>query len=389
MRSRQWKLPVIGTALAVGAALLAGCAASAQQVVPSGPAAPSTPVAAALRERIGISAGSATIWEPDDAVRQRAIKAIADTGAHWLAMDMNWDSVNGAGPSVFRWQDIDRFVREVRAYGLKIVAIEAYSPPWAVPPNCPALQTHCLPASPEPYATFAAAAATRYGSLSAIPDLRNAITSWQIWNEPNHYPFVQPVVDVAAYTNLLKRAYVEIKKADPAATVIAGGTSPAPDDPSGRDMSPVTFLRGIYANGGQGFFDAFGHHPYSFPCSPLQSAPWNAFTQTQYLHDVMVQNGDGAKKIWATESGAPTATNVGPCAAGPNVSVTEATQAQYVADYFKGWTQDFGSFTGPLIWFQIRDNGTDPAYFDDHFGLVRRDFSEKPAYQTFKKLLAG
>ena len=68
---------------------------------------------------------------------------------------------------------------------------------------------------------------------------------------------------------MLKRAYVEIKAVDPTATVLAGGTAPAPDDPSGRDMSPVTFLRNIYANGGKGYFDAFAHHPYSFPCSPL------------------------------------------------------------------------------------------------------------------------
>ena len=57
--------------------------------------------------------------------------------------------------------------------------------------------------------------------------------------------------------------------------------------------------------------------------------------------------------------------------------MTEATQAQFVADYFKGWYKDFGSFTGPLIWFQIRDNGTDPSYYDDHFGLLRRDFSPR------------
>jgi hypothetical protein len=154
-------------------------------------------------------------------------------------------------------------------------------------------------------------------------------------------------------------------------------------------MSPVSFLRGIYANGGRGFFDAVSHHPYSFPCSPLVSASWNAFTQTQYLHDVMVQNNDGGKKIWGTESGAPTAVNTGPCAAGPNVSVTEAQQAQWVDDYFTGWYKNFGSFTGPLIWFQIRDNGTNPTSFDDHFGLLRRDFSPKPAYGEFRRLVAA
>ncbi len=386
MRTQPRKLPILAVVMMVGAALLAGCAVSGQSVVP---ASDSPPTPAALRDRMGVSAGSALMWEPNDALRQQTLKAIADTGARWFGMDVDWNSVQGAGPNVYRWDPVDREVREARANGLTIMAMIGYGPAWAMPASCPSNETHCLPASPEPYAAFAAAAAQRYGSQSAIPDLRNSITSWQIWNEPNHFPFVQPVVDVAGYTTMLKRAYTEIKNVDPTSTVITGATSPAPDDPSGRDMSPVTWLRGIYANGGKGFFDAVGHHPYSFPCSPLVDASWNAFTQTKYLHDVMVQNGDGAKKIWATEAGAPTATNVGPCAAGPNVSVTEATQAQFVKDYFKGWTQDFGSFTGPMIWFQIRDNGTDPGYYDDHFGLLRRDFSEKPAYQTFKSLLTG
>jgi hypothetical protein len=373
-------------ALVLAAALLAGCAVN--PTIPKGdPVSPLAP--AALRDRIGVSASNSTMWEPNAAIRQRTLQAIADTGARWVAVDLDWNSINGAGPAVFRWGPMDQFVREARAVGLTIVAVGAYSPAWAVPPDCPAGETHCLPASPEPYAHFMKLAAQRYGSLSTIPDLRNGITAWQIWNEPNHYPFVQPTVDVVRYTSMLKRAYVEIHAGDPTATVIAGGTAPAPDDPSGRDMKPVTFLRGIYANGGKGYFDAFAHHPYSFPCSPLQHAEWNAFTQTQYLHNIMAQNGDGAKKIWGTESGAPTGSNVGGCDGGSDVSVSEATQAQYVADYFKGWTQDFGKFTGPLIWFQIRDSGSDRGNWEQNLGLLRRDFSEKPAYQKFRQLLTG
>jgi hypothetical protein len=371
-------------ALALGAALLAGCAVNppirnTDQVAPLAPAA--------LRDRIGISASNTILWEPDANVRHRLLRAIADTGVRWVAVDLDWNSINGAGPAVLRWGPMDQFVREARGVGLTIVAIAAYSPAWAAPPNCPAGDTHCLPASPEPYAGFMRLAAQRYGSRSPIADLRNGISAWQIWNEPNHYPFVKPTVDVRAYTSMLKRAYVEIHAADPTATVIAGGTAPAADNPSGRDMRPVTFLRGVYANGGRGFFDAWGHHPYSFPCSPLQHADWNAFTQTRYLHDIMAQNGDGAKKIWATESGAPTGSNVGPCTSGPNVSVTEGTQAQFVADYIKGWTQDYGSFTGPLIWFQIRDTGTNRADWEQNLGLLRRDFSPKPAYARFQQLL--
>jgi hypothetical protein len=69
--------------------------------------------------------------------------------------------------------------------------------------------------------------------------------------------------------------------------------------------------------------------------------------------------------------------------------VTEATQSQYLADYFKGWYGDYASFTGPLFWFQIRDNGTNPGYYDDHFGLLRWDFSAKPAYRTLQRLIRG
>jgi hypothetical protein len=379
------RLKLLLPALALGTALLAGCAVNPP--IPNDDPSPLSP--AALRDRIGVAASNTTLWEQDANVRHRTLQAIADSGARWVSVDLDWNSINGAGPAVLRWGPMDQFVREARSRGLSIVAIAAYTPAWAAPPNCPAGETHCLPASPEPYANFMKLAAARYGSLSTIPDLRNGITAWQIWNEPNHYPFVQPTVDVVKYTSMLKRAYVQIHAADPTATVIAGGTAPAPDDPSGRDMKPVTFLRGIYANGGQGYFDAFGHHPYSFPCSPLQKAEWNAFTQTQYLHNIMAQNGDGAKKIWGTESGAPTGSNVGPCTSGPNVSVSESTQAQYVADYFKGWTEEFGNWTGPLIWFQIRDTGTNRGVWEQNLGLLRRDFSPKPAYAKFQQLLNG
>jgi hypothetical protein len=236
---------------------------------------------------------------------------------------------------------------------------------------------------------MARAAAERYGTASPQATFRNSITVWQVWNEPNHYPFVQPTVDAAKYTNMLRRAYQGFKAGDPASTVLAGGTSPAPDDYNGRDMAPATFLERIYRYGGKGYFDAFAHHPYSFPCSPLVDQPWNAFAQTKQLRQLMVDNGDGTKRIWGTEAGAPTAQNTGPCAAGPNVSVTEAQQAQFVHDYFTGWHGNWGAWTGPLIWFQIRDNGTNPTYFDDHFGLLRRDYSEKPAYRAYKQMILG
>jgi hypothetical protein len=245
--------------------------------------------------------------------------------------------------------------------------------------------THCLPIRSEDYAEFAKVVVQRYGNFSANPALRGGLAGIQVWNEPNHYPFVQSV-NVPGYTYMLKLTYNAVKSADWTQWVVAGGTAPAPDNPNGKDMSPMSFLNAIYFWGGKGSFDAFGHHPYSFPCSPLTEASWNAFYQTLSLHWIMAYQGDGAKRIWGTEAGAPTGADVNGCNANGGKSVTEATQAQFAAEYILRWTKDWGSFTGPLFWFQVRDNGTNVWDWEQNMGLLRRNYTPKPAYDMFRAL---
>ncbi len=364
----------------LGIALLAGFLLAALM-------APSAARAGTLGPKLGISAGSHVLWI-SDAERQAELNFIQASGAKWFTMDMDWASIQPER-NQWNWSTSDKVVRQARARGLNIVATLAYSPRWAVPANCPAGTTHCLPANTADFARFAREAVKRYGFTSPHAGLRGSVGTWQVWNEPNHYPFVQPKVDVVHYTKMLKEAYIAIKGADFWTWVIAGGTSPAPDDPSGLDMSPLTFLRSIYYLGGKGYFDAFSHHPYSFPCSPLVEAPWNAFGQTAGLYWTMVLAGDGAKKVWGTEAGAPTGSPTGSCVPNtPGPSVSEAVQALFVHQYIWGWTHKFGAFTGPLIFFQIRNNGTS-GHKDDNFGLLRRDFSAKPAYFVFQQLMAS
>ncbi len=333
----------------------------------------------------GMTAGYNVLWE-SDFERQAELNYIAATGAKWFGMDIDWNAVQPKR-GVWNWAPIDRVVREARARGLDIIGTLAYSPRWAVPATCPAGSTHCLPARAQDYARFAVRAVQRYGVRSANAGLRGSIRTWQIWNEANHVPFVNPKVDPAFYTLMLKTTYKAVKSVDAWTRILAGGTAPAGDDPLGRDMSPVSFLNAIYANGGAGSFDAFAHHPSSFPCSPLYAAPWNAFGQTAAIFFTMAAHGDGAKKVWGTEAGAPTGADVGTCPSNAGVSVTEAAQVQSVHDYLWGWNTLFKAFTGPLIWYQIRDAGTNPWVYDDHFGLLRRNFTAKPSYQTFAAMM--
>jgi hypothetical protein len=338
---------------------------------------------AATGDDLGLSAGHMLLWEKEKD-RQADMNAIAVSGAKWLAVDIDWASIEYQNDK-YRWAPLDNVVLGAKARGLKVLGILAYSPKWARGADCPAGTTHCLPSRAEYYRDFAKVVTQRYGAYALNPAFRKGISAIQVWNEPNHYPFVQRV-DIPRYVAMLRQTFNAVKKYDWAMSVLAGGTAPAPDDPGGRDMSPVSFLNALYFWGARGSFDAFGHHPYSFPCSPLTEAPWNAFFQTLSLHYVMAYHGDGAKRIWGTEAGAPTGADLGGCTASGGRSVTEATQAQFAAQYILRWTKDWGSFTGPLFWFQVRDNGSNAWDWNDNLGLLRRNFTPKPAYDVFRML---
>jgi hypothetical protein len=178
---------------------------------------------------------------------------------------------------------------------------------------------------------------------------------------------------------LLKAAYVAIKRADPSATVLTGGTAPEPTGPA--SYSPVDFLNGIYAAGGRGYFDAVAHHPYCWPALPGAKQPWSPWYQMygtpRSLRSVMIANGDGAKKIWATEFGAPTD--------GPTGSFVSArTQAKAVTEAYKLFAGY--RWAGPLFFFEGRDVGRSASTNQNFFGLTRHDFSPKPSYAAYASI---
>lgn len=338
-----------------------------------------------VADRAGISVGIDLLWE-SDAKRNADLDAVKQAGATWIAIDVDWKSIQGDGPFSDRWdRGLDATVIAARLHGLKILADITYSPPWARGADCPAFEAdsgHCFPVDPQAYGVFAGAAAQRYGANSTNPMLRGSIENWQLWNEPNHQEFAQPKPDPGKYAAMVKNAFWYIKAADRSATVITGGTAPDGDEPDGTEYAPATWLRLLYLNGAGDSFDAVAHHPYMFPTNPLEAHSWNAFTQTQTLHAILVEHGDGDRRIWGTEMGAATGTDtVDP------LPLTEAQQAQWVHDYFLGWNTTFRSFTGPLIWYSLRDQSSNPKDKWKNLGLIRWDGSFKPSYLAYRKVM--
>jgi hypothetical protein len=45
-------------------------------------------------------------------------------------------------------------------------------------------------------------------------------------------------------------------------------------------------------------------------------------------------------------------------------------------------------WAGPLFWYAARDQGTDRSTREDFYGLLRKDFSPKPASDAYRALAA-
>ncbi len=326
------------------------------------PPAPPPRVFTDAGARAGFAHGYELVRRDAPADVEADLDLMASTGAQWLRVGLGWGHIERS-PGVYDWGPTDRLVLGARRRGMSVVAVVASAPSWDSAPGCH--QYECAPGDPVPFANFVRTAASRYAPLG--------VRHWEIWNEPNHVQFWGPRPDPVAYTELLRRASLALHAVDPGLTVITGGLSPAPD--RGGEIAPLTFLERVYELGGGPYFDAVAAHPYQFPAPPTVPSDTNAFLQTKQIHELMDRFGDGAKKVWGTEVGAPTR--------GPD-SVSETDQAEWVRQYYNTWNS--WSFTGPLLWFEARDKGRGNN-LEDSFGLVRSDRTPKPALAAFESLI--
>jgi beta-xylosidase len=303
------------------------------------------------------------------ALNQR-LAAMQATGATWVRFDLSWNTVQPNDASSYDWETYDRIVAAINAHHLHGLAILDFTPSWARSAAC-ANSKMCPPKDPAQFAVFAAAATKRYQSKS--------LRDWEIWNEPNIAFRYHPATNPASYTAILKAAYMAIKRTDPRAFVVAGGT--APSESNATNLTPADFLTALYANGAKGYFDAVAVHPYTYPDSPADNLPLSAWGQMTTMHNIMAANGDGGKKIWITEYGAPTN---GPDLA--NNHVSEAQQAKILSDAISVFRSY--SWSGPFFWYDYQDTGSSPQTSENFYGLVRADGSYKPAYAAWVSAIA-
>jgi WD40 repeat protein len=342
------------------------------------------------------------VYQSDPA---RYVGLVESGGGTSLRDDVTWAYVEPTRGK-FDWSMPDEIVAEAAAHHLHALLIVDTSPLWASGGSRSNKDWFWLPPrSPAAYGAFAAAVAARYGPGGAFwkenPKLPRYLPAGiELWNEENLSPSwggLPP--NPKLYAAMVKAAYPLIKRADPSMTVVTGGLAPAGGYDnvtcgaslgSGHDAygwNGVNYLQALYTDGIKGHFDAVGWHPYSWyrgataadmlaydPCSA-----WSQMASTPVsVRSLMTAHGDAAKRVWVTETGAPT------CIADATYGCVEPAQQADLAAAEAGEWKTL-SWAGGFYWYDIRDSDSASQDVYAHFGTMTSANSPKPAYQALKQ----
>jgi hypothetical protein len=315
---------------------------------------PSPSPSPAPQRSIGFSPGCCITG---NAHQVRMLDEAAAAGIRLIRDEIWWTEVERTNGS-FNWTKYVNFVNLAEERGIDVLYILQNTPGWAnggqsykVPPTNPA-----------DFADFCGQAAQTLGPIG--------VRAFEVWNEANLQLFFQPRPDAAKYVPLLKACYNAIKAVDPTITVISSGLSPHGEigaEAANGTVNPVTFLQQMYVNGAAGYFDALGWHPYSGGGATFSSwSGWSQMSETNpSARSVMIANGDGAKKIWATEAG----NNLSWCGG------SETCQAERTRVQLEKW-KSF-EWAGPFYFYnQWAGIG------DADFSAARVDWSKRPVWNV-------
>lgn len=292
---------------------------------------------------------------------EKAVKLMCQMRAGWVRMDFLWEDIE-LKKGKFEFAKYDDIVDIVTGNDISILGILNYTAPWA---NVSALWNK----PPDDYNFFvdyALKVASRY---------KEKIKHWEVWNEPDSSVYWQPQDDLRSYCLLLEKVYLALKKLDPKCYVLNGGLA-------NSDLSVAK----LYKNKAGNYFDILNLHIFDSPLYP--GALERVLCCLEGARKIMCENNDSLKKIWLTEIGCPGikgGIKVKDWWLGQNSS--EEEQAGWVKEVYQNLLK--APLVEKIFWAFLRDC---KGHWDDgvdYLGLLRWDFSAKPAFEAYKECAEG
>jgi len=325
--------------------------------------------------------------EVDDWKIHRTLRLISEAGFKWIRQEFPWEDIEIEGKGVFQdhregrdvssWEKYDHIVDLAEEYGMGIIARLDNPPAWTRAAGNE-LGTLAPPDNYADYGDFVYAVVSRY---------KGRIKYYQIWNEPNIYPeWGEAAVDPEAYTELLKVAYQRAKEADSEAVILSAGLAPTTERTE-SNLEDLIFLQRMYDAGARDYFDILSVQGYGLWNGPTdrRASPDRAnFSRVLLIRELMVQNGDANKAIWASEVGwnaLPRDFDGFPYYG----RVSEELQAAYSAGAYQRAQMEWPWMGVMSYWFFKRpgDYEKDQAFY--YFRMMEPDFSPHPVYYALKE----
>lgn len=287
-------------------------------------------------------------WLP---VQDELIDLAADAGITSVREDATWSDIERTAGE-YTFETFDPRQAKLDQAGIRWLPIADYTNPH--------YDGNATPYTDEGRAAFAAYAAATMEHYQQAPWI-------EVYNEFN-IAFGDRGDGPADsrpdyYFPLLRETYLAVKEVRPDAVVLGAATAGV----------PLPWLEELFALGGLEYMDAVSVHPYVYPQPPERFA-----AQLEAL-DALIReyNGGEPKPIWITEQGWPTQLDAR--------GVDEATQAAYLV---QAHAIAFAQGVEQYYWYDLMNDGIDPAYNEDNFGIIRNPndamgLSPKPAYVSY------
>ncbi len=321
----------------------------------------------------------------------QTLDLVKQGGFGYIRQLLPWEAVEPVRGQ-YNWQRFDILVEKAQAHGLQILLRVERPPPWSryqVMEKLTESQKKLDSGPPdnfEDYFSFIGQVARRY---------QGRVKYYQIWNEPNlESEWNNRQVEPARYVELLKGAYQQIKRVDPTALVLAAPL--APTDAPSPNMNDLVYLEQMYGSGASQYFDILSVQIYGLGYSPnfryiqpdfsRKDLKRVNFNRPAAIHEVMIQQGDGAKAVWASEYGwisvPPALASAYKQAPFWGDSVDELTQASYLREGIERVRREWPWLGVINVWFMRADPtfADVPKNFTNYFALVTPDFKLRPAY---------
>ena len=247
-------------------------------------------------------------------------------GVKWSREEFSWASTEPK-QGQYDFHFYDEVVNTARRHGISVYGLLSYWSNWTEPYTEKGIDDFCVWAK------------------ATVGHFKDRVKHWEVYNEPNIFFWQGPK---ELYPVLLKKCYAAIKEADPEAQVLGCSTS-------GIDRKFIDLCLEAGAP-----MDVLTIHPYR-----------GALSDKGFMKELkQVAERVDRKPVWITEMG--WSTYVG--------SKDERTQASllsrcYLSAVASGACQNIG-------WYDFRDDLKDPFYNEANFGVLRNDFTPKPAYRA-------